>query len=303
MSRDRRPTRANRRPFWLPASTYYFLTAAITLGVFFLTWAILAEAREENPWIAAGLMASTSMIAGVVLREVILRHRRNVLQIDQRRLDTSVLAMPVPVRREPDQNKLTLERNAFLLEEIKKKSEAAKILGHLSESHREVFALCAQYIEVASRELPNVGVGSPRLAAIKKGRDKAERIHQYHMLKWAELEIKKNISRNEIESPQDRLRGAQRALIATDEALAYYPENLVLMDSRAGIEAFVEGEKLTEMMEQARKAELAGEIEASLDLLSDSRDLIGASRYIAETDERLAAIDDEIARISARLAK
>ncbi len=249
MSRDRRPIRVNRRPFWLPASTYYFLTAAVTLGVFFLAWAILAEAKEDSPWIGAGLLASATMIAGVVLREVIFRYRRNALSLAQRRLDTSVLAVPTPLKREHGASKLTLEQNAFLLEEITRKSEAAKVLGNLSESHREVFALCAQYVEVANRELPNVGVGSPRLVAIKRGRDKAQRLHEYHMLKWAEIEIKRNVVRRDIGGAQDGLAGVQRALTVAEEALSHYPDNIDLIQSREAIEGFLESQSLSERSE------------------------------------------------------
>ncbi len=252
MSRERRQIRPSRRPFWLPASTYYFLTVAVTLGVFFLAWAILAEANEESPWIGAGLLASSTMILGVVLREVIFRYRRNSLYSAQRRIDNLILSVPFPVKREDNPSKLTLDRNSFLLDEIKKKSEAAKVLGNLAESHREVFALCAQYIEVANRELPNVGVGSPRLVAIKRGRDKAQRVHEYHMLRWAELQIKGNVTSSNFLDSVDGLQGLRRALIATEEALSHYPDNIDLIQSRAAIEAFLESEASTEIGEPDR---------------------------------------------------
>lgn len=290
MKRDRRSNDPRRRPFWLPASTYYFLTIAIAIAIFFLVWAILAEAKEENPWIAAGLIGSTSMIAGVVVREVILRHRRHSMFLAQKRLDRSVLSIPVPVR--PDEpNKLTLERNAILLGEITRKSEAAKVLGHFSESHREVFELCAQYISVATKELPNIGVGSPRLAAIQRGRAKAESLHQEHMLRWAEIEIRNSIASSEDERFSARLDRAKKALRVTVTALESYPENSDLVTSRAAIEDFILSMRIDQAVQKAERAESRGDLEKALDGFIEAKRLM---------QKRPLPLDEE-AKITAKI--
>jgi len=254
----------NGRPFWLPASTYYFLAAAVAIGVFFLVWAILGETRDENPWIAAGLMASMSMIAAVVLREVVLRFRRNSLVSAQRKLDNSVLAFPVPVREEPP-NKLTLERNTILLEEIKRKSEAAMVLGKLAESHREVFELCGLYLEVAKRELPTIGVGSPRLAAITRGRDRVDRLHRRHMLKWAEIEIKAN-TQAAMESARhsQRMEKAENAMRAASTAFEHYPDEPDIVRSMLAVEDFVYSLKAAEELRRSARAEDRGDLKRAL---------------------------------------
>lgn len=304
MNRDRRQlkVRPHRRPFWLPASTFYFLTAAVAVGVFFLVWAILAEAKEENPWLGAGMMASVTMISGVVLREVILRQRRNSLFSAQRRLDTSVLSMPVPVKREAETNKLTLEQNAYLLEEIKKKSDAAKILGNLSESHREVFTLCAQYIEVTSRELPNVGVGSPRLVAITRGRENAEKIHKYHMLKWAELEIKANVATFDVpESGDDTIVSARKALRVAETALEHYPNSRILMVSRSAISSFIASSQVESLVASARAAENDGDIHSAIEDLQKARDLMLESGPVDQDERRLEEINLRIEDLESRV--
>ncbi|HEX6280484.1 MAG TPA: hypothetical protein VFZ49_10795, partial [Pyrinomonadaceae bacterium] len=201
--------RSRKRPFWLPATSYYFLAVAVAVGVFFLVWAILAETQEENPWITAGLFSSVTMISAVVVREVILRYRRETIALEQRRLDQSLLSARSVSRHEPDATKLTLERNAYLVAEIVRKSEAASVLGKLAESHREVFELCERYIEVATKELAKVNVGSPRLAAITRGRSKAERLHRHHMMQWAEIEVGSNsLAASESERNSVRLEKA-----------------------------------------------------------------------------------------------
>ena len=296
MKRERRPSIPRRRPFWLPASTYYFLTLAVAIAIFFLVWAILAETKEENPWIAAGLISSTSMIAAIVVREVVLRHRRNSIFLAQKRLDRSVLSVPPPVRLD-EPNKLTLERNAILLGEIVRKSEAAKVLGQFSESHREVFELCAQYISVATKELPNIGVGSPRLVAIQRGRAKAESLHREHMLRWAEIEIRHNIDAGDEERISRRLGGAKKALRVAMTALEKYPDNSDLMASRIAIEDFIDSMRIAEAIQGAERAEIRGDLEKALEGYTDARKLMQKNPLAVEKDANLSMVTAKIEQI------
>lgn len=300
MKKERRLSNLGRRPFWLPAMTYYFLTMAIAIVVFFLVWAILAEAKEANPWIAAGLISSTSMVAAIVIREVVLRHRRNTIFLAQKRLDRSILSVPVPVRRD-DPNKLTLERNAILLGEIARKSEAAKVLGNFSEGHREVFELCAQYIAVATKEIPHIGVGSPRLAAIQRGRAKAEILHQEHMLRWAEIEIRANITADDEDRVSRRLAGAKKALRVVRTALDNYPENSDLMTSSLAIEDFILSMRIAEAVQRAERAEGRGELEKALEAFVEARRLMQKSPQAMEEDAGLLRITTRIEQLSMKI--
>ena len=263
MKRERLPNNPKRQPFWLPAMTYYFLTTAVAAAIFFLVWAILAEAKEPNPWIAAGLISSTSIIVAIVVREIVLRYRRNAMYLAQRRLDRSVLA--VPVRRD-EATKLTIERNATLLGDIARKSEAARVLGNFSDGHREVFELCAQYISVATKELPHVGIGSPRLAAIQRGRAKAERLHREHMLRWAEIEIRNNIDFDDEERISSKLGGAKKALRVAERALENYPDDADLITSRSAIEDFILSMRIAQAIQRAERAEGRGDLDQALEV-------------------------------------
>src|SRR5687767_7750834 len=149
MHRYRGEISRHRRPFWLPASNYYVLAVAVVIGVFFLLWGILNDGREETPWIGAGLGAAIVLALAVVVREIILREVRRRFLISQSRLDHKVkLARKLIDREGP---KLTLERNAAILHEISRKSEAAKVLGRFADGHREVCELCDEYVAVVNR--------------------------------------------------------------------------------------------------------------------------------------------------------
>jgi hypothetical protein len=155
MQRYRLANSKNRRPFWLPASNYYILAAAATIAVFFLVWGLLHDGGEETPYIPAGVTASAVLVLAVIIREVILRNARNRFLASQR-LDRTLRHVPIRQASVQDPTKLTLERNASIINEISRKSEAARILGRLAESHREVFELCDQYLAATARELPRL---------------------------------------------------------------------------------------------------------------------------------------------------
>ena len=120
-----------RRPFWLPPSNYYVLTAAVAIAFFFLTWGILHDAGEETPWITAGVGASIILVGAVILRVAILRRARERYKPIEPPLAQRV---PRQFRDRRSRNKLTLEQNAAILGEIKQKSNAANVLGTIAAS-------------------------------------------------------------------------------------------------------------------------------------------------------------------------
>jgi hypothetical protein len=61
-----------RRPFWLPASNYYILAAAVAIAFFFLVWGVLHEGEDQAPWVPAGFGASLILIGAVFLREIVI---------------------------------------------------------------------------------------------------------------------------------------------------------------------------------------------------------------------------------------
>lgn len=271
MTGHRQNIRPRRLPFWLPASTYYFLAAAIAIGIFFFVWAILNEGSDESPWITAGLFSSLTMIGAVLVREVILRNRRERIFAAQRRLDNSLLSAPIGLKKANDPEKFTIERNSVLLSEIKRKSEAAKVLSTLADSHREVFLLCDEYLSIARRELPSIGVGSPRLAAITKGRDSVERRHKFHMLKWAEIEVRRSTqAASESERFTVKLEKAKKALSIVETAVDHYPDEPGLTNSREILSELVVSIRVSNWIEKAERAEKKGNTSLALSNYHDA---------------------------------
>lgn len=280
----------------MPASNYYILAVSVAIAFFFLVWGLLNDGREETPWIPAGVGAAVVLGSAVILREIILRQARNRFLATQRQMDRNVKGIARRLsEREP--TKLTLERNAAILSEIATKSEAAKVLGRFAEGHREVFELCDEYLAAVERELPNVGAGSPRIAALRRGTEVAGRYHYYHLLQWAEIESR---TLTQEARKQDKVAGklgsAQAALEVVDFALRSYPHEGALVDSRKVLLTLVSSIKITDLIDRADRAAFKGSHKRALDLYQDALFLLQRDEPNLES-EATAHLRDEIAKM------
>lgn len=290
MHRYREQNSRQRRPFWLPASNFYVLAAAVTLAVFFLIWGILHDGGEATPFVPAGLGASVVLAAAVILREVILRRVRNRFLAHQKRLDRSVAAAP---RRNDagDANKLTLERNAAILKTITQKSLAAKTLSRLSGAHREVFDLCEEYLALTQRELPTVGVGSPRLAAIRRGQGKVQELRHYHLLQWASIEARSLAEEAKAKSRvEERMELVNRALSVVDFAAGVYPNEGQLRESEEVLRELIVSIKVSDLLQKAERSAFKGNKPRAIDHYKEALFEL-ESAGAATTENRREAIE------------
>ncbi len=277
-----------RRPFWLPASNYYVLATAIGLALFFLSWGILHDGGDETPWITAGIGFSILMIGAVVLRELILRRARNRYLALERKFDRHLADA---VNRIGDGNrpeKLTIERNERLIADIKRKSEAAKILGKFADAHREVFEICDQYLSINERETRNINAGSPRIKALRKGRESVSRYHRFHLLQWAQIETR-NLTGDVpgIAKTGEKVSTLQSALSVVDSALEYYPAELALIESRGVLNEMLTSVRVSHFVEKAERAAFKGEYKQALSMYRDALFYLG--RDNVRSDQRDAA--------------
>lgn len=263
-----------KKPIGLPASTYYFLASALAIGAFFLVWAVLHDAGERSPWIPAGLVASGLLICAGAIRELAVRAVRRRIAIEQRKMDLALLSAPLPrVAVNPD--KLTLERNAAFLNEIQRKSDAAKVLSSIPASHREVFELCEEYIGNVDRELPTVGIGSPRLRPLTKGKEYAVRFHRYHMLKWAEGEARSFAHSAMAEfDPNRKLERASEVLAALETASVHYPDESKLRESESAVRELIASIKAKVLIDRAMDMKAAGDHDELRSLIAEAEALV-----------------------------
>lgn len=288
--------RTYRRPFWLPAPAYYILATAISIAIFFLVWGILHEG-EDMPWIAAGIVASISIAAAVVLREFFLRRARNQFLHAQKRLDYNL--RNVAQQKSPDVHKLTLEKNAAILKNIEQKSEAARVLGNLPDAHWEVFEVCNEYLQITERELLTVGVGSPRLPALRLGREKVRELHKFHLLNWAAGESKALTQEAKVRvTIAEKLETAQKALTVLDSALRFYPQESELTESASVIQEFIASIKVSHWIEQAERSAFKGNYKRAVSHYRDALFYLARENVRSEEREMIAEkINSEIEKL------
>ncbi|HEX8251300.1 MAG TPA: hypothetical protein VF599_24215 [Pyrinomonadaceae bacterium] len=291
--------RTYRRPFWLPAPPYYILAVAISAAIFFLVWGILHEG-EEMPWVPAGILASISIATAVVVREFFLRRARNQFLRAQKRLDYNLTSAASAQHKSKDSgNKLTIEKNAAILRNIERKSDAARVLGKLPDAHWEVFEICNEYLQITERELQTVGVGSPRLPALRLGREKVQEMHKFHLLAWASVETKTLTQEARIRATiAEKLETAQKALAVLDSALQFYPNEAELTASATAVEEFIASIKVSHWIEQAERSAFKGNYKRAISHYRDALFYLARENVRSEEREMIAEkINAEIEKL------
>ncbi len=288
----------DQAPFWIPASNFYLVAFVVAVAVFLLLLSILYDGVDDLPWIMAAVGLVLTLGVAVFVREVVLRNARERF-ISAKLLDKSVRHIAKRKENRRDPGKLTLERNEVILREIRKKSDAAKVLGKVSEAHKEVADLSEEYLAVAASELGRAGAGSPRIPAIRKGRGMASDRHRYHMLKWAEIEARSLTQEAKTrDKVSEKIDTAQKALAVVDHALRSYPDESSLVDSQEVLQGFLTSIRVSNSIEKAERAFFKGNHKRAISLYQDA--LFDLKRFdIPNPDrERVAGkIDFEINRI------
>lgn len=257
--RNARPVRVGG-PYWMSAPNYYVLSVAISAIFFFLIWDILRDGADEAPWATAGISAGIFLCGAVILREMILRRARTRFLRNRREMDMRGFSIRSRSREPYREGKLTLERHAAIIGEIKRKSDAAKVLSKFADGHREVFELCREYLMRNEQELKSVNAGSPRLAPLLKGRSSVAEFHRYHTLCWAEIETRSltNDARNS-SLPSEQIESAQKALSVIETALDSYPTESSLIQSHALLREMIVSIKVAGFVEEAERAAFRGD--------------------------------------------
>ena len=289
--------RKHSRPYWLPASSYYVLTVAVVIAFFLLFGEFLHEAGEETPWISAGIGAFILMGCAVFIREVILRKARDRVISIEKRLDFNLKNVPpVAAHSNRNINKLSIEKNIEIINKIQLKSEAAKVLGRLSNGHFEVYEICNEYLRVNRIELENIGVGSPRLASLRRGKEIVQDIHRYHLLSWAQIESQSLTQKAKtLTNVSDRLEIAQNALSVLNTASEYYPDEVKLVESESALNEFIASIKISHWVEEAERSAFKGNYKKAISHYKDALYFLARENVQSIQKDSIAAkINSEI---------
>ncbi len=239
----------------MSASNYYVLAVAIAVGFFFVVWGILHDSGDEMPWITAGISSSILLGGSVIVREIILRSSRKATVVGQAFEREKQNQLPRNASDRSSARKLTIEANAVILNEIRQKSGAAKLLNNISSSHREVFEMCREYLSLNEAELKGIRPNSPRLAPLLKGRTFAAECHHFHLLRWAEIETRSLTAEAQGGGTAiERVESAEKALHVLDTAIGFYPEDAALAQSRSVVQELIASIEVSGLIEMAERS-------------------------------------------------
>ena len=169
----------------------------------------------------------------------------------------------------------------------------------MPDVHWEVFEICNEYLSVNKRELETVGTGSPRLAALRRGKDVVSQLHKFHLLAWAEIESRSltQEAKNQVKF-SEKLKDAQGALNVLESALRFYPNETQLRESEEAIKEFVVSLKISHSIEQAERAKFKENYKRAISLYRDALFSLARENVKSLERELLAEkINSEIEKI------
>jgi hypothetical protein len=237
------------RPFWYYATSYYVLLFAFSCLVSVAISIVLTESDEEFSFLLAIIIFLFLFSLGMFVRGRIKKRIRTQILLENNKHSEKfrIRQKSVP------EKKLSNSDNDRFVAKIEKKSEAAKLLGNLSEVHKEVFEHCNAYLSLIDDELKTVGVGSPRMAGLRRGRDKVRKIHKEHLLKWVANESSElTRTANALQTSTERVTSGNRVLSVLKIALDYYPTEKRLIESIFAVNEFINTAKRAENLELSR---------------------------------------------------
>lgn len=280
----------DRRPYLVPASNYYVLAFAVSGAVFFVVWGVMHDLGSDMPWIIAGITGSGILFGSVIVREIFMRSSA------RRRFEAQAqLRAGRPIHGTSGAKKLTIEQNEEILEQIRRKSSAANVLGTIASGHREVFELCGAYLSANEAELKSISASSPRLAPLLRSRSKVMEAHRFHMLKWAEIESRSLTAEiRKRRTAADRIEAARDALEVIETALASYPAEQSLIQSKAALNEMSIQIKISEFVDAANIAADAGDLTKAQDIMKDALYFLGRQTAGPSTELMAAQIREEI---------
>lgn len=242
----------------LPTASFYFLTVAIALVLFFIVWGVLEEFGDKSPWIYAGIFSSIILISAVIARESVFRNK-NRFSTDVDGFENKYKKTTPLHRKKRSSQSFSLQQNTAILKQIGKHSEAARITKTLPDKHLEAFNLCEEYLRVTVRELKKAEIGSTKWGAIKNGRRRVKVLHKHHLISWAAIESRRFTKAAKVSGSMARkIETAQKATLVLESALDFYPENKKLLESIEAVNDFIGSIKISHWIEQAEKAEFKG---------------------------------------------
>lgn len=247
--------------------TSYLIIAGVgCIGLFFVLWWIFDTGGDETPWLPAGLIASITLIALVVAREIVKQRIQTRAVMNQRMRSQSArqakrrlghtLALSAPL------NALrTLERRLLDLDDVQ--STPAQ--------HLEAYRLCDQYLTQVADTLPRTVVEADVRAALRAGVERVRVLQRRHLLAWARKESQQiTADAQRSATVAEKISTAERALAVLNKTSQVYPNEPELAQSAAAVREFIASVSVVHWVELAEREVFKGNYEKAIDHYRDA---------------------------------
>jgi tetratricopeptide (TPR) repeat protein len=268
--------------------------AAAAAALFFVLWWMLQA--EESPWVPAGLAASVVMLVAAFARLLVARRVRKEHQHLNHDHRDRASARPTLT-----QVMHSTSRHAAALRALQRQSAAADEKDS-TETHRELYELCTEYLTGADRVLQSPALQADGRVALRAGQERVRELQRHHMLTWA-----RSSARWLTHEAQQRVRlyekveTANRALDCIDQALRIYPEDQDLRISARAVQEFITSSRVAHWVELAERAAFKGHSQRAIDCYRDALYYLGRDESDSAANETAERILKEIEILQARL--
>ena len=253
----------------MPSSTGYLVVAIVAaVLLFLLLWWILVSAGDEAPWLPAGLVTVVFLLVALSAREVLMRRAwtRYLLENGIKPHSKSRSSHGGTQKKT-----FSVSLHSAALRAIQKQSAAADVPAATPDAHLDVALLCQDFLAGTDEVLRSGNFSSEKGIALKAGQERVRALHKHHLLIWARDQSRASTREAQHKArTSDKIETANKALECIDSALAMYPNELELNESKIAIAEFIASVRVAHWVELAERSAFKGQYRRAIDRYKDA---------------------------------
>jgi len=176
------------------------------------------------------------------------------------------------------------------LRAIQKQSTSADRPNTTPDAHLDVALLCQDFLAGSDDVLRSGNFGSEKSIALKAGQERVRALHKHHLLIWARDQSR--LLTHEAQQKArvaEKIETANKAMECIDSALAMYPTEIELNESKTAIKEFIASVRVAHWVELAERSAFKGQYRRAIDRYKDA--LFYLNDEAVKDDVRAAGTD------------
>jgi len=285
----------------MPSSTGYLVIAIVSaILLFLLLWWLLVSGGEEAPWLPAALITVVFLVVALSAREVLMRRAWTRYLLEN---GIKPHASSRSSQRGTQRKTFSVSLHSAALRAIQKRSAAADVPGSTPDAHLDVAFLCQDFLASTDEVLRSGNFSSEKGIALKSGQERVRALHKHHLLIWARDQSRALTHEAQHKArTSDKIETANKALECIESALAMYPQELELNESKSAVAEFIASVRVAHWVELAERSAFKGQYRRAIDRYKDALFYLNDGAVKAEAKAAgTERIEREIGRLRASL--